>query len=477
MQHDVQAPTPAAGLWAAALAALLAGLVCACSAEQGPPSVLLVSIDTLRRDHCSVYGYERDTTPRLRAFAEQGVRFESAYAPMGLTGPSHATLFTSLYPLRHGVVNNGLVLREELTTLAEYLAAHGYQTAGVASSFVLARKFGFDQGFAFYDDAFDSAEATTELDEWEGHAVDEAFDRRGDHTTRRAKDWLVNQRDPEQPFFLFVHYFDPHSPYEAPEPAGARFAAALENPHELESLVAAYDGEILFVDSAIGGLLDALDELDLTANTLVIISADHGEGLMQRGYVLHGIGVHEEEVRVPLLMRWPASLRGGRVIEEPVELRDVLPTLAELLGFESAEDAFGGQSLAGALRGSGSLPEQRPIYLQRRHFRPGKLRPDLLEKLPGGRAVPFVSVKGEQFALRQGRWKLILAPDEAAPKLYDLRDDPEERTNLAVAELQHSVPLRKQLEAWIEAQRSVAPEAGSVSEQDRARLRALGYAD
>ena len=471
------APTPAAGLRAAALAALLAGLVCACSSDPGPPSVLLVSVDTLRRDHCSVYGYERDTTPRLRAFAEQGVRFESAYAPMGLTGPSHATLFTSLYPLRHGVVNNGLVLREELTTLAEYLAARGYQTAGVASSFVLARKFGFGQGFAFYDDAFDPAEATTELDEWEGHAVDEAFDRRGDHTTRRAKDWLVNQRDPERPFFLFVHYFDPHSPYQAPEPAGGRFAAALENPHELESLVAAYDGEILFVDAAIGGLLDALDELDLTANTLVIVSADHGEGLMQRGYVLHGISVHEEEVRVPLLMRWPAGLRGGRAIEEPVELRDVMPTLAELLGFEPAEDAFGGQSLAGALRGSGSLPPQRPIYLQRRHFRPGKLRPDFIEKLPDGRAVPFVSVEGEQFALRQGRWKLILAPDEAAPKLYDLRSDPEERIDLAVAELQHSVRLRKQLEAWIEAQRGGAAAAGRVSEQDRARLRALGYTD
>ena len=147
------------------------------------------------------------------------------------------------------------------------------------------------------------------------------------------------------------------------------------------------------------------------------------------------------------------------------------------VGFEPAEGAFGGQSLAGALRGSDSLPQRRPIYLQRRHFRPGKLRPDLLEKLPDGRAVPFVSVEGEQFALRRGRWKLILAPDEAAPKLYDLRSDPEERTNLAVAELQHSVRLREQLEAWIEAQRSVAPEAGRVSEEDRARLRALGYAD
>jgi arylsulfatase A-like enzyme len=345
------------------------------------------------------------------------------------------------------------------------------------SSFPLAKKFGFGQGFSFYDDSFEPAESTLDVPEWEGFGVGEAFDRRGDHTTRRAVEWLAQRREPGRPFFLFIHYFDPHSPYAAPEPHGSSFDATLAEPSQLQSVVARYDGEILFTDASIGALLDALDELQLAENTIVIVSANHGEGLMQHGYMLHGIGVYEEEVRVPLLLRWPAVIRGGRAISEPVALVDLMPTVAALAGFEPAEGLFGGQSLAAALLGGPPLASRRPVYLQRRRFAAALVRPVLIDTLEDGREVPPVAVKGEQFALRTGAWKYILAPDEGSRELFDLVNDPGERENLFAEHPERSARLHAQLERWIDAQRGARTPPAAPSAQDRERLRALGYGD
>jgi arylsulfatase A-like enzyme len=470
---------PRAALAAAPLAALAA-----CGAP-APPNLLLVVIDTLRSDHTSAYGYARDTTPRLRALAEAGVRFEAAYAPMGLTGPSHASLFTALEPPAHGVVKNGLSLAPEHVTLAERLAAHGYQTAAVVSSFVLDHRFGLDQGFAHYDDALDPDEATTRLESWEGHGVPEGFDRRGDHTADRALRWLREQRAPERPFFLFVHYFDPHSPYDG-SGAGAAFAApapaALPPIPGLAELVDAYDSEIVFADAMLGRLLDALSALGLEQHTLVVVTADHGEGLMQRGYVLHGVSVHEEEVRVPLVVRWPGRIAGGRVLAGPVALVDVVPTLAELLeigagGPESPGVAApAGRSLAAALLRDAPLDPERPIFLLRRRFAPSLVRPVLLESGADGAPLPPVPVAGQQRALRRGRLKLVEAPREGGRSLYDLAADPGELRDLATLEPAHAERLAAELAAW-QQRFAGAPREQSVPEEDRRRLRALGYAD
>ncbi|MDJ0852364.1 MAG: sulfatase [Myxococcota bacterium] len=436
--------------------------------------MLLVVVDTLRADHTSVHGYERDTTPRLRALADEGVRFERAYAPVGLTAPTHASLFTALHPLTHGLVRNGLSLGSEHVTLAEYLAVRGYQTAGVASSFVLHRRFGMGQGFAYYDDAFDPAEATVALDEWEGHAVEEGFDRRADHTTRRAVRWLRERRNPASPFFLFVHYFDPHAPYE-PVPAYAdRFTAGAAG--ELEREIAAYDAEIAFTDAAIGELLDALQELDLARDTVVIVTADHGEGLMQRGYMLHGLSVHEEEVRVPLVVRWPGRVRAGGVVPEPVSLLDVAPTVMHLVGVSVQGGAFEGQSLAGTLRDGAPLDPQRPVFVYRRDFGPARQRPVVLG---GGEGEPTETfeVAGAQSGVRAGRWKYVQAPAEAPPALYDLDTDPGERENAARRHPQQAERLAALLERWLRAHPTPQAEPGGPSELDRARLRALGYAE
>ncbi|MEE8171203.1 MAG: sulfatase, partial [Phycisphaerae bacterium] len=175
------------------------------------PNIVLVTLDTVRADHCSCYGYGRDTTPRMDAVARQGVLFEKAYAVMPTTGPSHATLFTSLYPDQHGVRRNAQTLANGVTTLAEILRANGYETAAFVSSFALERRFGMAQGFETYDDDFRGADCSVRAlgaGEWEMLPRGEEFDRRAKETTARAVKW-VEKRSGRSPFFLWVHYFDP----------------------------------------------------------------------------------------------------------------------------------------------------------------------------------------------------------------------------------------------------------------------------
>ena len=444
---------------------LVAIAACSPRGASGPPGLLLISLDTTRSDHLSVYGYPRDTSPELDALARQGVRFAAAYSASASTGPSHATLFTSLHPLRHGVLKNGLPLADERETLAERLRAHGFQTAAVVGSFVLDAKFGFAQGFDLYDDDFAPEEATVTVSEWEGHEVPGSFDRRGDHTTRRALRWLREARDPARPFFLFVHYFDPHLSYAPPEPFATRFEAELPAAaSRLDRLIARYDGEIAFVDHAVGELLEGLEALGLAGTTLVIVSGDHGEGLMQHGMLGHGVHLYEEAVRVPLLLRWPGRLPRRRTISEPVATVDIAPTALELLGL-GPQSGLEGESLAPAARGEGHLDGERPIHLFRRPYQSAWVA-DL------GRLY----VNGTLLGIRQGRWKYIEGDAVKTRELYDLEADRPERRNLVAAHPDKVRELAGRLEKWRRAQ-GAAPEAADLSPEDREALRALGYVD
>jgi arylsulfatase A-like enzyme len=438
----------------------------ACSPRgDAPPALLLISLDTTRSDHLSAYGYPRRTSPALDALARQGVRFETAYSASASTAPSHATLFTSLHPLRHGVVKNGSPLAEERQTLAERLRARGFQTAAVVGSFVLDARFGFSQGFDLYDDDFVAEEGTVTLEEWLGHEVPASFDRRGDHVTRRALEWLREVRDPARPFFLFVHYFDPHLSYDAPEPFASRFEAELPPAAgELDRVIARYDGEIAFADHAVGELLRGLEALGLADTTLVIVSGDHGEGLMQHGLLGHGVHLYEEAVRVPLLMRWPGRLPRQRTVSEPVTAVDIAPTALELLGL-GPMGGVQGESLAPAARGGGRLDPERPIYLYRRHFASAWVE-DM------GRAY----VHGSLFGIRQGRWKYIEGDLLETRELFDLEARHRERQNLAAAHPEKVRELAGRLEEWRRAQ-GAAPDPPDLSDADREALRALGYQD
>jgi arylsulfatase A-like enzyme len=404
---------------AGALFIALAVLAAACAppAERPRPlNVLLVTLDTLRNDHCSLSGYARETTPALDELARGGTRFALAYAPTATTGPSHATLFTSRFPITHGVVKNGMALGPDFLTLAETLQGAGYRTAAVVSSFVLDAKFGFDQGFESYDDSFDPRFVTIKRTEFDGHSVDGAFDQRGNETTRKATAELARLAEAGAPFFLFVHYFDPHAPWVPPPEWPARLGPAPPGPPADPALIDAYDGEIAFTDSELGKLLAAIVASGLAADTLVVVTADHGEGLMQHGHMNHGVNIYEEAVRVPLVFHLPGRIEAGHVVHEPVELLDVAPTILALAGVTPRE-APDGRSLAGPLTEGGRLDAEHPVFLHRRYYDPTTM---------DGRPVA-----GEKFGVRVGPWKYIEGPDEGTRELYNLADDPGETTNVA----------------------------------------------
>jgi arylsulfatase A-like enzyme len=446
----------------AALAACL--LAAACAPEPpGPANLLLVTLDTTRADHASAYGYARDTTPVLRGIAASGTRFESAYAPTATTAPSHATLFTSLYPLAHGIVRNGLELRDSESTLAEILGERGYATAAFVSSFVLDARFGFAQGFELYDDDFEAGAASFPArHEWEEHEIPGGFDRPADATTRRAVAWLESGRDTSRPFFLFVHYFDPHAPMSPPEPYGARFAPA-EGASRLELRIGRYDGEIAFADEQIGVLLAALDRAGLAERTLVAVTADHGEGLLQHGQMAHGVHLYEEAVRVPLVLRWPGVVPAGRVVEAPVALVDLAPTLLELLGIAPAGREFQGESLVQALADGGPPAAERAVHFQRRHY--------------DGERVGDEWVEGDLFGVRLGRWKYLESGDGRRRELYDLASDPGETANLAPERAEEASRLAERIESWKRASQRAGSAPRDLSASQREGLRALGYAE
>jgi arylsulfatase A-like enzyme len=454
-------------------AALLAiGARCAVEepAPAARPNVLLVTLDTTRADHTSAYGYDRPTTPRLEALARDGVRFEQAYAPTATTLPSHATLFTGVLPRAHGSTRNSLPLAKELPTLAEVLAQHGWRTAAFVSSFPVAASTGIARGFAHFDDDFADGRCSAGVRVVDGKEVRQDFCRRGDLTTGRAVAWLMESGHLAQgadaspaPFFVWLHLFDPHAPYAPPKKQLDLFPPLGDPPTELDQQIAAYDAEIHFADHVMGRLLEVLAREGRLDDTLVIVAADHGEGLMQHGWLTHGPQLYEEAVRVPFVFRWPARLPRGRRVVEPVQLADLLPTLLELLDLPApaALPPLDGQSLVAALTGAGRLDPRRPMLLQRRSYESG--------------SDGELAIRGEKYGVRIGDHKYIEAEEENQYELYDLSRDPGETRNLASDAPALLAPLAAALDAWIA--KPLAPHAASaLSEEDAQKLEALGYA-
>jgi len=428
------------------------------------PSILFVTIDTLRADHTSTYGYARPTTPRLDALAQRGVRCAAAYAPMAATVPSHASMFTSLLPRSHGLVKNGQTLAPQHRRLAEVLSERGYVTAAFVSSFAVNRRFGLASGFATYDDDFTGAHTSLKMSEWAGHPAPEVFDRRASETRVRVVDWLrqngyLEPARAAAPFFLWVHLFDPHDPYDPPPGDRAKISSEPLT-DALQRAIADYDAEIHFADREMGAILDALAAAGRLDQVLTIVVGDHGEGLMQHGHMYHGLTLYEEQVRVPLVFHWPRGLPKPLVIEAPVEIVDLAPTVLELAGLPPVP-GFRGTSLARAMRGQAVVADDRPVFLQRRHY--------------DSQVLQGIRVIGEQLGVRRGRWKYIEAPEEGTHELFDLAADPGERQNLFGSRPEQSGEFAALLHTWTDANPSapVAP----VSPQDAERLHALGYVE
>jgi arylsulfatase A-like enzyme/Tfp pilus assembly protein PilF len=386
------------------------------------PNVLLVTIDTLRADHLGCYGDGRAATPTLDALAARGVRFATAVVHVPLTTPSHASILTGRTPLRHGVRDNGdFVLPESVPTVAEAFAKAGYRTAAFVSGFPLDRRFGLARGFETYDDHLPHG----------GDPRRSAYvERRADATTGAALRWLDGAAEP---WFAWVHYFDPHAPYEPPAPFAERFA---DRP---------YDGEIAFVDAQLGALLRRLEpRLD---HTLVVATADHGESLGEHGEESHGVFLYDATLRVPLIVAGPGLPR-GRLASPVARGIDVAPTLLGRAGLPMLPGVEG-RSLEPALRGEAM--SDAPAYAE-----------SLYARLRLGWAPLY--------AWRTATLKLIEAP---RPELYALDADAAERTDRAAERRETVEALRGELRAALATEPPAAAAAHSAEAAER--LRALGY--
>jgi len=327
---------------------------------------------------------------------------------------------------------------------------------------VLSERFGFAQGFAHFDADFSQADVIEGERHWEGEVVEGKFYGRADDTTRRALDWLDTRKSPERPFFLFVHYFDPHNPYIPPAEFSPPFLPGPREALKLNRTIFFYDTIIAFTDDQIGELLGSLGRRGLENDTLVVVTGDHGEGLMEHGHMFHGVHIYEEGVRVPLILRWPGQIPEGVVLPGPVTLADIPTTILGLVGAANRLRAHG-RDIAPALLGEGQIEPERPIHLYRRPYE-------------GGEVVEGVYAEGEKFGLRRGRWKLIEGPEEGTLELFDLEDDPGEQINLAEREPEITARLREEIKEW-RGMHARRVDAAIISAEDRARLEALGYTE
>jgi arylsulfatase A-like enzyme len=456
---------------------VLAGLISigACGAGSAPasPNIVLITIDTLRADHCSVYGYHLRTTPHLEKLAREGARVEKAYVSTPSTGPAHASLFTSRYPLAHQVLKNGHVLADEYPVLAEVLGRAGYRTAAFVSSFVLDDRFGYGQGFESYDDDFRGADGSYKnMKRWEGIEVPGEFDRRAHETTDRAISWL-REKGRRGGFFLWVHYMDPHEPYDPPEPWRAKYVQPEMGRRNLSRAVALYDAEIAFTDREVGRLLEALDDSSPPEATLVVLTADHGEGLLDHGFMAHGAILYEETVRIPLIVRWSERIPAGSVLQGPVEIVDVMPTILGLAGISPGKLVLQGRDLTGAFTTGAALDPGHRVFLQRRVYDKSLVPTFPVDGVVFDRPL---RVKGAKYGVLQGRWKYLEAPMEKTRELYDLSSDPGERTNLLSRHQELARELAAQLETWRNQQTGLALVPGrEAPDEELERLRALGY--
>jgi arylsulfatase A-like enzyme/Flp pilus assembly protein TadD len=396
-------------------------------------SVILITVDTLRADKVGCYGNPLVRTPTMDAWAAGGVRFEDCISQTPLTLPSHTTIMTGTLPVHHGVRDNGgFVVPSELVTMAETFKTAGYRTAAFVAAYVLDSKWGLDQGFDTYFDKFD-------LSRFEKISLGEV-QRPANEVLDEALAWIDRNRDGK--FFTWIHLYDPHSPYEPPEPFKTEYP---QNP---------YLGEIAFVDSQLARLAGTIDRLGLRDRLFLVLAADHGESLGEHLESTHGFFIYQGALHVPLIVVTPFKGTQGVVSKGTVGLVDVMPTVCEMAGLP-APAGVQGRSLVPSFFAPGAAAADRLVYSETFYPRYHYGWSDL-------------------WSVQDGRFKLILAP---VPELYDLRQDPGEEKNLVYLEKKVFEDLSARAGALrTEAQRgALESDLGKVDEETREKLAALGY--
>jgi arylsulfatase A-like enzyme/Flp pilus assembly protein TadD len=422
--------------------------------QPAKPSVILITIDTLRADHVGCYGAQMVKTPTLDALARDGVVFERAISQVPLTWPSHAVILTGTYPFQNGIQDfTGQPLAPQFRTVAQAFQKEGYATGAVISAFVLDRSWGLARGFDFYDDAF-SAKTFEQKDIG-------LVDRRAGESVAHAIAWL--KKTPRRPFFLWLHLYDPHSPYDPPEPFRTEYRTHL------------YDGEIAYADHELGKLISWLKQNNLYDSSLLVALSDHGESLGEHGEDEHGFFIYNATVHVPLIVKPPAG--GGIVLgrrRDPVETAAVAPTLLQPAHSNRATNPQEGDEIYKQF-------QARPLF----DTSADKLLDTKSGKEPGSESTrdpaysetfyPFSSFGWSPLhALETSRFHFIDAPQ---PELYDLESDPAETHNLAAAQPATVAVLKQKLQELLArvpfARQDAA--AGNLSPDAEEKLRALGY--
>jgi len=409
---------------------LLAALAVAACARARPGErvaagtpVVLVSIDTLRADHLPAWGYRGLSTPALDRLRADAVQVRDAWAPAPLTLPSHVTMLTGLLPPQHGVrANAGFTFQSAAhASLPTLLRARGYATGAAVSSYVLRADAGLAPAFDFYEDGIDPPAGAAFGD----------YQRRGDVTAALAQEWIDAHAG--APFFFFLHLYEPHAPYEPPEPFRSRYASS------------PYDGEIAAADAIVGRFLDHLRERGLYDRALVVLASDHGEGLGDHGEDQHSILLYAEALRVPLLVKLPGGRRAGETIAAPAQLADIVPTLTALLGLATPPGVSGRSVL--------DLPAagERALYAETLY--------------------PRLSLGWSELRSRSdARWHLIASATKA--ELYDLVADPHEAHDLAAT----APDVVRRMQAGLEGDEPLRlPSPEPVPPEVAERLAALGY--
>lgn len=449
-----------------ACAVWLSALLSGCQPKRDP-NVLILVIDALRPDHLGCYGYELDTSPTIDALARRGVLFTDANSLSSYTRAAVPSIFASVHPGAHGVLSQGKqveMLSDEYKTLAETLQERGYATAAFTPNPSLQRAFNFDQGFDLYDDGF-------QLDV-RGNTQYETARRINERTLR----WLRENR--EKPFFAYLHYRDVHAPYVPPPPYDRMFDKPgegrplsegeyktqppdIREPRrfpDLDSYIEQYDGEIRYTDDHLAKLLETLQREGFLDDTVIFLTADHGESFLEHGSWTHGTGLYEELTRVPLLLVLPGEKHAGKRVEAPVQTTDLYPTVLDLLDEEILPE-LQGRSLFDAIEGK-AAPD-RPIFgeaLVGRGHRPRNF--------------------GQFTSVRVGEWKLIYNRWSRTGELYNLSKDPAETRNLLSQERERAKTL---LRLIIAQDRETAKRSHRVQGQEPLPedvvegLRSLGY--
>lgn len=438
--------------------------------EQGRPKhIILITIDTLRADYLGCYGQKEVETPYMDRLSRKGALFEQAYSQVPQTTPSHTSIFTSLYPQNNGVLRNCFTLSDSYTTLAEVLKSYGFATGAFVSRPVLKARYGLNQGFDVYAHAW----------RWDNNLAEKLYDLWDredslpfmDSVSKTALRWLEHNQGRKA--FLWVHWFHPHRPYEPPPPFGTLYTKDYKGPYEcteetlskihkekialspedIDYFRGMYGGEVTYSDLQVGFLMEKMDKLNLWEDSLLILTADHGESLYDHEYFFgHSVLVYECTLRVPLIIVMPSKVpQGKRINSSFVRSIDIMPTLLSLAEIPLGEgDGIDGRDFSSLLLGKVADSHG-------------------LQKVM---SVTYASGM-EKVAIRNGRWKLHLNSGDSKVELYDIEEDPEEKQNLASAMPEKIAELKSQ---WLELTKQLKrPREQRLDKESLEILKSLGY--